>query len=1355
MESKAEQKQLRAVLRESVRAALPPPSPPPGPSTSSDEDETEAILRAQRATKATASTTPAVFATAASTSTSSDADGKRQRVGPCGSTPPGHCAPNPQVCASSCGCHGGFSFLPPNAAEFRAMECDTDGDNNEVVTESPPAHDLPDSPACMPPLDPTEPELSPTVCEPESHAGLDSKQLDQLAALRLKISTKMGPLEAHPFHLFNNGTEWMVQCDVCNRSPMKAGVNRFFLANFWTNHLNKPSHQEAVNPPVEATVQSSPGPLATDSHTLPQQQQFSGPLEVQQLELLAARDAATLSVAQREQISATRQHCASMHGGAFIHSFRVICIDMQCSEPRFAAICDCDGAEILCDQSDRRFLDHFRRHLGLGQHRKASAQRYASWCATFRDEAAHAAAAAAAAAAAGMLTTATDLESMQQFAANAAVAAERAATAATAAAAGYVPTPEQPPAAGSVLPELLVRSELEELIHMNPALSWQFTEDLNSDGWWQPSCDWCGVRFSHASDANALRVIRQHLGSNHHREQTSYGGRTLLNHFFTARTGPTPPPPASVPPPDRSTLCAGYHRKWVLVGRRDVDVTPLLQAEVSEESTYYPEPHFQRTLQLATGDGGTRSLEIKGTFRSRECSGFCVDAMGHVLPYGICAACRRIPKIPAFQKRALRWAAGAGTSAKGSRFEYMSAERRLVVMRALRAKVLQLNSTVFLLQQSYSRKCRRVQTLLQRLKGFAVEGDAKGMINDIIAIERSGKFEQRVALLNFVRDMLHALKLRDGAHGKRSRNMRWHTSSKRIFAVLRKYGGPKTTRFMHETLEACDDKTTRTEWRRTKMHFDPGEVEVVVKRVGELYGALKKAKGIDGPVMYERSEDDTTVPGASEFNQRLDSLIGFCGPLARDGQPHVCNPHCSIVIGEGDDAYSIIEDAHTNYQLAGYLRVVVVNPLHEELPRLTIVVHAHCNRFTTAWLKQQWEEEEELCARLISPFLGDDLNAASDGDARRFALQKAGMLILPSAPGRFGLIVAGFTHSCKLLSIGAIANCFSQDPRHNWSKLWAHTDSNVRRLQWGAWTATHTVIVTIFEGGRFAHSEHGLSAAAAYRSDRMNKRAPAECCSCKVRACMQRLIDGDTTHPPEPEVKGTLYYAKLVSYYIVLNMGKKATLYERVKMASYVIHTLRRARGHVVDSKTLTLKQHFLPKQTYEHVILGCFSATLKIIAHTLPRYAPLPVCLRKSGSNPCEETFAELGGFGRVVAGRRNYTVNGALSSAGDLNTIELYAHDPDVPLAFGSKNHKLDFNIEAHEEQARENADMRAHRTLESYLEAWRNGDAESRQDCIALGMNSTRRYFNYPDEDEQKQVEQMRIATFDEMGDEVSPK
>ena len=107
-------------------------------------------------------------------------------------------------------------------------------------------------------------------------------------------------------------------------------------------------------------------------------------------------------------------------------------------------------------------------------------------------------------------------------------------------------------------------------------------------------------------------------------------------------------------------------------------------------------------------------------------------------------------------------------------------------------------------------------------------------------------------------------------------------------------------------------------------------------------------------------------------------------------------------------------------------------------------------------------------------------------------------------------------------------------PRHNWSKLWSYTDSGARRVQYGVWPATHTVLVEIFEGGRFAYSEHGLSAAAVYRTDRMNKRAPAEACAVRPRQCMQRMIDGDDSHEPMPEVRGTLLYAKLVSTFIVL-----------------------------------------------------------------------------------------------------------------------------------------------------------------------------------------------------------------------------
>ena len=171
--------------------------------------------------------------------------------------------------------------------------------------------------------------------------------------------------------------------------------------------------------------------------------------------------------------------------------------------------------------------------------------------------------------------------------------------------------------------------------------------------------------------------------------------------------------------------------------------------------------------------------------------------------------------------------------------------------------------------------------------------------------------------------------------------------------------------------------------RRDKMHFAPGYADEIFERVGDVYRKAKAAKGITQPIMYELAEDDTTVPGASEFNQRFDSIIGFCGLCAAEGRPHVCDPQCNIVIGEGDDAYAIIESSHANYQLAGYLRVVVVNPLHCALPRLTVVVHPHCNRMDIGWFRKDWAKLVELAERFVTPSLGDCLGHASDGDERR------------------------------------------------------------------------------------------------------------------------------------------------------------------------------------------------------------------------------------------------------------------------------------------------------------------------------------------------------------------------------------
>jgi hypothetical protein len=149
-------------------------------------------------------------------------------------------------------------------------------------------------------------------------------------------------------------------------------------------------------------------------------------------------------------------------------------------------------------------------------------------------------------------------------------------------------------------------------------------------------------------------------------------------------------------------------------------------------------------------------------------------------------------------------------------------------------------------------------------------------------------------------------------------------------------------RFMHETLETPALSTVRTALRKTKLHYKPGVSDELGASIGDMYAKAKAAKGISEPIPYELQEDETTIPGASEFNQRLDGIVGTCGPK---GPNHTCcDDGNSRVIGAGDDAYKIIEEHFETQQLAGYLRLMVVVPLVHGLPRLVVLVHATCNR---------------------------------------------------------------------------------------------------------------------------------------------------------------------------------------------------------------------------------------------------------------------------------------------------------------------------------------------------------------------------------------------------------------------------
>ena len=115
-----------------------------------------------------------------------------------------------------------------------------------------------------------------------------------------------------------------------------------------------------------------------------------------------------------------------------------------------------------------------------------------------------------------------------------------------------------------------------------------------------------------------------------------------------------------------------------------------------------------------------------------------------------------------------------------------------------------------------------------------MRGDAKVLIENIIACEKAGKFKERATLYNFISNLVKSLKLRDDAHGTRSRAMRWDESSKRIYATLKEMGGPKVLRFLHETLEAPAESTVRAQIRRDKIDYEPGVKRGHFEAIGKV-----------------------------------------------------------------------------------------------------------------------------------------------------------------------------------------------------------------------------------------------------------------------------------------------------------------------------------------------------------------------------------------------------------------------------------------------------------------------------------------------------------------------------------------
>jgi hypothetical protein len=125
------------------------------------------------------------------------------------------------------------------------------------------------------------------------------------------------------------------------------------------------------------------------------------------------------------------------------------------------------------------------------------------------------------------------------------------------------------------------------------------------------------------------------------------------------------------------------------------------------------------------------------------------------------------------------------------------------------------------------------------------------------------------------------------------------------------------------------------------VRFVAGEHAAIFECITQIYIEAKEAHGVHGLVPVILAEDETKVKTRITWEPQTDVLAGFCG--TKEG--HVCITKLKLEVGSGQEGYAKIVDAFKSNIMDGFARVVMVNPLHDKLPRLVLVVSCTCNCF--------------------------------------------------------------------------------------------------------------------------------------------------------------------------------------------------------------------------------------------------------------------------------------------------------------------------------------------------------------------------------------------------------------------------
>jgi hypothetical protein len=512
------------------------------------------------------------------------------------------------------------------------------------------------------------------------------------------------------------------------------------------------------------------------------------------------------------------------------------------------------------------------------------------------------------------------------------------------------------------------------------------------------------------------------------------------------------------------------------------------------------------------------------------------------------------------------------------------------------------------------------------------------------------------------------------------------------------------------------ETTCNTLLAKEKVRLSRGVTLKSFETVAEIYRLLMLQRNIAAPIIASLAQDESpiikTVSIAKNDTGKL-HLIGFCGLKKQDGMKHVCfGSDMEFCESTKISSYEDVCKCFSDLAMCVAISVIMVSPLHPDLPCLPVAVLPTCLCFTKCDIEAHWSHIWDLYSKTIGKVFNYayPLGVGSDGCSTRVPLQLETMKlvsVLPPESGRgrgrkvylptidrfvfnhhaigLGGLKAALGAPSSDESVIAITNIHQQDPHHCMKKFMNCADSGHRHLLLGNNLVTLNVNYSVIAGADDT-IDNPVSRADIERKDRMKVRMALNQVRIKAQSKIEEVLVSESNLNGS-SIKASLSYLKMVFRYHMMNhsccVGKAAVglpLSTRVKFCGYTIgylfgwlHWIRQEIKK--KGSGITLK-NFVTMQCFRDAIISCNSWLLALLV-IRDRTALDKFVSSRLGSDCCETFFSCLSGFGGIEAGKRDASLAEIYRLADNMLTIMSWSGDPQQGKILEYKrtaNHDLD---------------------------------------------------------------------------------